>query len=197
MSQKELPPIVNAALAGLYALSATGTAILFEGKINPDSNVPRASLLRSGNPESAGEVCGGDLPQLVITSPSSYICIEAPRILAAPPIKPQPEIVTPAPAREQQPILITYTVKKGDTFSEIIEKYFGSENVYGEHFRDTVLLNEESLSVKSKKAKAAIEELSRHPDWTPRTNKTAWGLYMTAAGSIHKGDIITLRINPS
>jgi len=194
MNRKELPPIVNATLAGLYAFSAAGVAILSEGKINPDSNVPKASLLRSGNLESAGEMCGGDLPQLVSASPSSFICIEPPRILAGAPIKPQPEIVTPAPALEQL-ILTTYTVtvEKGDTFSQIIQRQFGTDEVYGEHFRDTVLQNADWLAKKSPETKKAIEELRQHPDWIPRTSFEAFVQFMRATGRINPGDIITFK----
>jgi len=198
MSQKELPPIVNIVLAAsLYAFSCASIG-RFEGPIDPDPNVPKSSLLHSGNPESAEEVCGGNLPQLVSTSPSSYICIEAPRIPTSLPIKPQPEIVIPpAPAQEQQPVIITYTVKRRNTFSEIIQKYYGSENVYDEYFREVVFLNADLLARKTPAAKRAIEQLKQHPDWTPKTNKTSWELFMTAARLIHSGDTLILPVNPN
>lgn len=91
------------------------------------------------------------------------------------------------------PQSITYEVKKGETFSEIIARQFGNDEAYGEHFTESVLVNAGLLSEKGSSARKAITEITNHPDWTPRTSLNTWQLFMDAAENINPGDQIQLR----
>jgi|GEM_PF-4895155 len=140
------------------------------------------------------------------TSPSSFICQDFPARITAPVIPAEQPSAAPIPqiAKTEEsfnkpvetPIIpqnITYEVKKGETFSEIIAKQFGNDEAYGKHFTESVLANADLLSEKGSSARKAITEITTHPDWTPRTSPETWQLFMDAAENINPGDQIQLR----
>ncbi|MBU1000264.1 hypothetical protein KKE78_02620 [Patescibacteria group bacterium] len=205
MSRKEvLSPRARIALAIFYFASAIGGGLYSETTTipNPSPGVPRASLLRSGQPDSVEGVCGGNLPRLVLASKSSFFCSEEAQGLppyldiTETPLQAEiiPLIPPPPTVQRQKLVTATHTVKPGDTFSEIIEKQFGSENAYDNLFAETVRQNTNWLANKSPEAQRAIKALEQYPDWTPKTNKAAWSLFMKAAGLIHPGDTVVLKM---
>ncbi len=199
-----------AATEGVFALSGWQNIQSTDKSSSTASAVsltlpPRTTPLLSGTSDAGAlELCQKKgFGSFARTSPSSFICQDHQTQIATPAIPgEQPSIpqATGAEALPQQPAETTkvqqdiiHEVKAGETFSGIIAGQFGSDEVFGEHFTETVLANADLLSQKGSAARKAIIEITDHPDWTPRTSSEAWSLFMQAASGINPQDQIQLK----
>lgn len=181
-------------LLGMLAILSTGRH--FIGEHPSTKEPPFTTPLQSGTSDAlAADFCRQiGLPHLVRTSPSSFICDS---LVAPIPLEQNIAELPPTPPVEFTPrreiISYTVTVRPGDTFSQIIGQHFGTDEVYGTRFQETVFQNADWLARKTPAAKRAIEELKQHPDWTPTTNLKAWRLFMQATQLIHSEDVVSLK----
>lgn len=95
----------------------------------------------------------------------------------------------------EAPVLKTYTVVRGDTFSEIVKRLTGAD-AYGVKFSEFFLKNRQLFEGKpgvyGQAAKELYKYLLAHPNEVPRgAMKATWDLFMKATHLIHPGDIIS------